>query len=324
MTGPIRGRLLAACAACALCAAGFGGAWSSPAAHAAGQTFRAGTDAVQVDVLVTRGGRPVPGLTAADFALRDNGVAQQIDAVAVEDVPVTLALVLDVSESVGGPPLEHLRSAIDAAAGALSADDRLALFTFSHHVTQAAAATSDLDEVRSAARSVTAGGATALYDATFAALVMRERIRGRTVMLVFSDGDDTASWIDPRRAIAAAQRSDVVIYGVTLENRIQRDNLESVARNRREEQWFLKEPSLYGRQYLGRLATESGGSVLVAERSDQLRETFVRVVNEFKSRYVLTYTPRDVAPGGWHSIAVDLTRQRADITARRGYLRGRR
>jgi Ca-activated chloride channel family protein len=305
---------LAACALCAVC----GGGLIADAA----QTFRAGTDAVQVDVLVTRSGRPIPGLTAADFELRDSGVVQQIEAVAVEDVPVTLTLVLDVSESVEGQPLNHLRSAVDAAADALSASDRLALFTFSHHVELVAAPTGELGRVRSAARAVQAGGATALYDATFAALVMRERIAGRAVMLVFSDGDDTASWIDPRRVIAAAQRSDLVVYGVTLEYQMERQNLEAVARNRREEEWFLKEPSLYGRQYLALLAAESGGSVLVAERSDQLRETFLRVVNEFKSRYILTYTPRGVAPGGWHPIAVAMKGRRADVTARRGYLRG--
>jgi VWFA-related protein len=294
---------------------------AGPAAHAL-QVFRAATDAVQVDVLVTRGGRPVAGLAAADFELRDNGVVQDIDALVVEDVPVTLILVLDVSESVEGPPLQHLRSAVGAAADALSADDRLALFTFSHNVALAAKPTTNRNEVRSAADAVKAGGATALYDATFAALAMRERVQGRAVMLVFSDGDDTASWIDPRRALEAAQRSDVVACVVTLQSRAPRESLDAVLRDKREQVWFSEAPSLYGRQYLPLLAAETGGSVLVAERSDQLRETFVRVVNEFKSRYILTYTPRNVAAGGWHSIDVGLKRQKADVKARRGYLRG--
>jgi Ca-activated chloride channel family protein len=286
------------------------------------QTFRAGTDAVQVDVLVTRGSRPVIGLTAADFELRDNGVVQDIDAIVLEDVPVTLALVLDVSESVEGQPLEHLRSAVGAAAAALSTDDHVALFTFSHQVALAATPTKNRDEVRKAAGAVTAIGATALYDATLAALIMRERVQGRAVMLVFSDGNDTASWIDPRAVLTAAQRSDVVAYAVTLERRVARENLEAVLRDRRERQWFVEAPSLYGRQFLSLLATETGGSVLVAERSDDLRERFVRVVKEFKSRYILTYTPRNVASGGWHSLEVSLKRQRADVRARRGYLRG--
>jgi Ca-activated chloride channel homolog len=316
MSRHIRGGALVVCIACALPVAGLRGDGN--------QVFRTGTDAVQVDVLVTRGGRPVAGLTAADFELRDNDIVQQIDAVAVEDVPVTLMLVLDVSESVAGPPLENLRSAIGAAGDALSPGDQLSLFTFSHQMQLAAPPTRDLERVYLAARAVKAGGATALYDATFAALVMRQRIRGRAVMLVFSDGDDTASWIDPRKAVTAARRSDVVVYGVTLERVTQRHDPEAVARSRHEQEWFLEEPGLYGRQYLTVLAGESGGAVLVAERSDQLRETFVRVVKEFKSRYILTYTPRDVAPGGWHSIDVSLKRQRADVTARRGYLRGAR
>ena len=58
--------------------------------------------------------------------------------VRVEDVPLTLMLVLDVSQSVQGEPLAQLRAAIDASASALSAADRLALFTFSHHVAAAA------------------------------------------------------------------------------------------------------------------------------------------------------------------------------------------
>src|SRR5690606_35418347 len=85
------------------------GAGWQPAAR---QTFRSGVDAVQIDVLVTDGSRPLAGLSTDDFELRDNGVVQQIDAAALGDVPVTLMLVLDVSESVKGEPLQHLRAAI--------------------------------------------------------------------------------------------------------------------------------------------------------------------------------------------------------------------
>jgi VWFA-related protein len=290
----------------------------------AAQVFRSGVDAVRVDVLVARGGRPVAGLSSADFELRDNGVVQDIEAVAVEDVPVTLTLVLDVSESVEGRPLQDLRSAIAAAADALSRDDRLSLFTFSHQVGLAAAPTADLEGVRAAARAVTAGGATSLYDAVLAALVMRERIEGRAVMLVFSDGADTASWLDPRRVLAAAQRSDVVVYAVALRDFFEREDRNAILQDRRERQLFRDEPSLYPKQFLPLLAEDTGGALLVAGRSDRLRDTFVRVVNEFKSRYILTYTPRGVDAAGWHSIAVTLTEGRADITARRGYLRGAR
>jgi VWFA-related protein len=142
------------------------------------------------------------------------------------------------------------------------------------------------------------------------------------VMLLFSDGADTASWLDPRAVITAAQRSDVVVYGVTLEQVAERENLAAAARIPREQQWFAQEPTLFGRQFLPLLAGETGGAVLVAERSEQLRDTFVRVLRDFKSRYILTYTPQGVAPDGWHPIEVRLKSGAADIAARRGYLRG--
>lgn len=290
-------------------------------ALAAGQTFRSGVDAVQVDVLITEHNRPVAGLTARDFELRDNGVVQQIDAVAMVDVPVTLMLVLDVSESVKGEPLEHLRAAIGAAGEALSPDDRLSLLTFSHQLDLAASPTANPGLVRSAAQAVDAGGATALYDATLAALVTRHRIDGRVVLLLFSDGADTSSWLDPRAVINAAQQSDVVIYGVTLRRQTEQQNAREARQNRLERDWFGEAPASFGRHFLPLLAEDTGGSVLVAERSDQLRETFLRVVGEFKSRYILSYTPRGVESGGWHAIDVGLEGRRGEVTARRGYLR---
>ncbi|MGE3887849.1 MAG: VWA domain-containing protein [Vicinamibacterales bacterium] len=290
----------------------------------AGQTFRAGVDAVRVDVLVTADGRPVTGLAASDVELRDNGVVQEIRTLDVEDVPVTLTMVLDVSESVEGEPLAHLRGAIIAADEALSADDRLSLVTFSDRLDLQGPASEDRARVRERAQAVKAGGATALYDATLAALLMRPRIEGRMVMLVFSDGGDTSSWLDPRTVITAAQRSDVVIYGVTLRQQVEQRNLREARQNQLERDWFNEVPASFGRHFLPLLAEDTGGSVLVAERSDRLRQTFVRVISEFKSRYVLSYTPSGVEQGGWHPIEVRLRGRRGDVTARRGYLRAPR
>jgi len=53
-----------------------------------------------------------------------------------------------------------------------------------------------------------------------------------------------------------------------------------------------------------------------------LRRTFSKIVNDFRSRYVLTYTPRNVSATGWHRIEVRLTNRKGDVTARRGYDRG--
>lgn len=286
------------------------------------QTFRAGADAVRVDVLVTDGRRPVVGLETADFELSDNGIVQTIDAVDVESAPITLMMVLDISDSVDGEPLDHLRDAVEAADETLSPGDRLSLVTFSDRLALRANLSVNRDLVRKVVNDVEAGGATALYDATLAALLLRPRSEGRMVMLVFSDGGDTISWVDPRSVISTAQRSDVVIYAVTLRRQVEQQNPGDVRRNQLERQWFREAPENFGRPFLPFLVAETGGSVLVAERADRLRDTVAKIVNEFKSRYVLSYAPRGVEPGGWHAIDVRLKNKRGDVTARRGYLRG--
>ena len=68
------------------------------------QTYKVAVDGVRVDVLVADGRRAVRGLTAADFELRDRGVAQRIDSVSFEDVPLSLMIVLETSASVRGAP----------------------------------------------------------------------------------------------------------------------------------------------------------------------------------------------------------------------------
>ena len=128
------------------------------------QTFRSGVDAVMVDVLVTRGGRPVDGLSADDFTVTDNGVRQRIETVLLEDAPITLLLVLDISGSVGGSGLDRLRAAALAAGDALGPDDRVGLVTFSDTVHLAVEPPAPPEQLPLAVGRVRAGGATAEGD----------------------------------------------------------------------------------------------------------------------------------------------------------------
>ena len=92
-------------------------------ARPAAQRFKTTAEAVRVDVLVTEGNRPVAGLTAADFDLEDRGVTQRIDSIAFEDVPLSVMIALDTSDSVQGPALEDLRDAASAATRLLRSTD---------------------------------------------------------------------------------------------------------------------------------------------------------------------------------------------------------
>src|SRR5262245_5433653 len=76
------------------------------------QLFRSGVDGVVIPVSVRTGNKPVTGLTAADFVLRDNGVVQELQSVAAEKIPIDVTLLLDLSSSVDGPMLQRLKTAV--------------------------------------------------------------------------------------------------------------------------------------------------------------------------------------------------------------------
>ncbi len=292
--------------------------------------FRSGVDAVRVDVLVTRGGRPVAGLTASDFELRDSGVRQQIEAVALEDVPLHLLLALDMSASMAGEPLRHLKEAAHAAVGSLGANDRVSLLAFSHVVQKRMSWSGNAATIGGVIDSLEAGGSTSLTDAAFAALAMRESVDGRMLLLLFTDGLDTASWLDPLAVVDAAKRTDLVVDAVRLDspanqtnqrrgNLLPRDTPAMVQNTMYR--WFLEEPRLFRQQFLPTLADETGGELIVASQSRDLRGVFVKIVSEFKTRYVLTYSPQNVPPSGWHPLEVKLTDKKGEVRARRGYTR---
>ena len=269
------------------------------ATHAQQPSFSARTESVRVDVLVTDGGRIVQGLSAADFEIRDEGVAQTVDLVSFQQLPIHVILALDLSYSVSGERLRDLRGASHALLDALGRDDRASLLTFNHAVSRRSTPSSDVGQLRRVLdtlepEGVDGPGSTALADATYAALVSGEMEGGRSLALVFSDGVDTGSWLSPSRVLDVARRTGVVVYGVSVRGS--------------------------GGSFLGDLTEVTGGSAVEAESSRNLRAVFIRVLEEFRGRYLVSFSPKGVAKPGWHRLDVRVKGRRVNVKARPGYM----
>lgn len=266
-------------------------------ALSAQEPFRSRVEAVRVDALVTDHGRPIRGLASGDFEVLDNGVPQQVDLVSFEQIPLNVILTLDMSDSVAGDRLDHLRDAGRAALTTLERGDQSALVSFSHAVSVRAPLSGETAKVREALGDASGSGQTSLVDGVFTGMLIGESDAGRALQIVFSDGVDTSSWLTPVAVLDAAKRSDVVVYAVAVQSS-----------NKPE---FLRD-----------LTTFSGGRLYEIEKTTDLASTFRAIVDEFRHRYLVSYTPRGVTREGWHRLDVRVKRKGADVKARPGYLAG--
>ena len=259
--------------------------------------FSARVDGIRVDVLVTDASRrPLRGLTAADFAIRDNGVPQEVSVVSFGETSLNVGLAFDLSESVAGEPLERLRAASRALVAELLPADRVALVTFDNVVTLRCALASSRECTIDALAAATPDGQTALVDGVFAGMMAGESDAGRSLLMVFSDGLDTASYLRAERLLDMGRRSDVVVYPIA-------------SKGARPE-------------FLDELAELTGGRLHEVGRDDDLSATFRAILDEFRYRYLVTYTPTNVPKGGWHELEVKVNRAGARVKARPGYQGG--
>jgi VWFA-related protein len=276
---------------------------------ASGFQFRSTAELVSVDVLVTDGRLPVTGLTAADFELTDNGTPQTIEQLYLEQLPLNVIMVLDSSGSVEGERLRSLKAGATAVIDRLRPRDRAALVSFSHRLDLGAALTADVAALRSSVNALDAGGSTALRDAAFAALALRTADATRTLVLLFSDGLDTASLLSEDQVLEIARRSDAIVYTIGI--REETVGARSV--------FPLRNDAPTDHRFLERLSRETAGRLLYAEQNRDIARTFARVLDEFNTRYVLGYAPRGVAGSGWHRLEVRLKKKSGTVLARRGY-----
>ncbi len=152
---------------------------------------------------------------------------------------------------------------------------------------------SALDEVQSS-------GETAVIDGSYAAMALAQSAGAdvrRGLVIAFTDGADTISWLTPDRVLDASRSTDAVVYGVIVRSR----NKAS----------FLHE-----------LSERTGGGIVEIDSTKDLAERFVAILDEFRQRYLVSYTPRGVSSRGWHRLDVRVKGRKVSVKARAGYLSG--
>jgi VWFA-related protein len=257
--------------------------------------FASRVETVRVDVSVRQNGLAVQGLVAADFEVLDNGVPQQVDFVALDQMPVNLVLSLDMSSSVQGARLAQLQKAGARLIDTLGPSETAGVVAFTDLVTIRSGFTSDKATLLSALQQPGEGSDTALYDATYAALVLGGSRSGRPLVILFSDGADTASFLSPDLVLNTARRTGSVVYAVASAWEDQSD-------------------------FLDRLVGLTGGRRLEIASLERLSDAFAEILSESRERYLLSYTPTGVQAGGWHTVVVRVRGRRVEVRARPGYL----
>jgi Ca-activated chloride channel homolog len=301
----VKGAALAAAAALALPL--------PPLAVAQLPTFESDTALVRLDVLAQDRGRALRGLTEADFEVRDNGVPQEIQVTPSQTQPWDVVVLLDTSESIEGPKHEKFSAAIRAMAASLRDGDQAALLTFADVVQLRSPMGGTRAALAAALEGVRTGRSTALFDALFAALVMPRRGEARPLLILLTDGRDTASWLSADEVVAVARASQAAIYAVSTSsiggssNPASPPTWASVARTPDDE-------------FLRRITAETGGRLLHARSLGDLQERLAAVLKEIGTRYVIGYEPAGVARDGWHQVQVRLRNRRGEVVVRPGYL----
>jgi VWFA-related protein len=279
--------------------------------------FRTGTSVVAVDVAVRdKSRRPIADLKAPDFVVQDNGVRQTVDQVTYAKRPIDVTVALDVSGSVTGLVLERLRQGVTQLMRDLRDVDRLKLVLFNTQVYRASDFTSDLKTMEAAMRNVPAGGATALLDTLSVELVAARDPERRQLIVVFTDGGDSGSVTSKATIQTLAERARATVTFVTT-GTVQMMLPQSVFGVTVSANSAAAPTSI-----LARLAHDTGGDVIPVDATTSLASVFKKVLDDFRSSYVLMYSPAGVDKAGFHTISVEVTRPNAVVQARRGYFGG--
>jgi Ca-activated chloride channel homolog len=247
--------------------------------------------------------RLVPDLTKDDFEVLDNTKPQTITTFDNEPTPITVVVMLDTSGSMTGT-IGLLKAAAEQFLLRLLPADKAMIGAFNDKIELAATFSADRDALISHVKDLDYGNGTRLYDALGVSLDALRGIEGRRVILVFTDGDDTASKMRGNTVLERARNEEVMIYAIGLES----DFFDGVRMVRSKPDSSLR-----------KFADETGGGYFELKKTSELGPTFSRVAQELHSQYVLGFEAKQ-ADGKVHKLAVRMKQPGMTARARKSYL----
>lgn len=262
-----------------------------------GSVIHVGVNLVLLDATVkTKSAQIMADLKKEDFEVREDGVRQKIDVFSRDQLPINVALVLDLSDSIG-PFLGPLRDAANAALAALKPDDEAALFTFSTEAQLRVPFTTDKTAIANQINSFKAGGATNINDGIFLAsqYLLPLPPKGRRVIILISDDVGTdAGGQGTRDIVTEAIAADATLY-----------NLKIPGYN--PPQTLFAASMIPGLVNIRKVVEATGGEIFDVQDVAHLTPAFQAMIERIKTRYTLGYyTNATAALGKPHKLDVRL------------------
>jgi Ca-activated chloride channel family protein len=259
--------------------------------------IRVDVNLVLVDATVkTKAGQILGDLKQGSFELREDGVPQKIEIFSRDELPLNVALVLDLSDSIG-PFLGPLRQAAMTALSALKPEDEVALFTFSTEAELKVPFTTDKTELAKRIGAFQVGGATNINDGIFVAAkyLLNTPPKGRRVIILISDDVGTdAGGQGTHDIITECIASDAVLYNLKIPGYNPPGTLFAAS-------------MVPGLVNIRKVMDQTGGEIFDVQDVAHLDDAFGDLIKRIKTRYTLGYyTKATAAEGKPHKLDVRL------------------
>jgi len=261
------------------------------------QGIHVAVNLVMLDATVkSKAGQIMGDLKKTDFEVREDGKPQNIEFFGRDELPLNVALVLDLSDSLG-PFLDPLRQVATTALAALKPDDEVSLFTFSTEAQMVVPLTKDKKEIAAQIAQFHTGGATNINDGIFVAAeyLLRAAPKGRRVIILISDDvATTAGGRSTSDIITEATAADTAVY-----------NLKVPGYN--PPSTYMMASQVPGLVNIRKVTEASGGEIFDVKETGALGDVFAALLTRIKTRYTLGYyTNANGAEGKPHKLDVRL------------------
>jgi Ca-activated chloride channel homolog len=269
------------------------------------QTFRGSVTTVEIPVTVTdSSNRLITGLAREDFEVFEDGDEQPVTQFSDKRTPVSVGVLLDISDSMRGQPIVDARGALDRfMADLLDDGDEAFVGAFNHLPRILVPWTAPPARLAGRLAGERPTGGTAIYDAIFvSAPMLQRRQRTRAAMIVISDGADTASDHSLVQTREALRRSDAFVYAIAIDSATER-----------------RVSTRVNPDALREITGPSGGYTEVVRSSEDLGPATQRIADELNSQYTLAFATLRPQDGSWRTIRVRVKNHDYIARARRGY-----